>query len=320
MDNKNIYKEFCKKEQNLPIYSKSWWLDAVCGKDNWDVAIVEKGGQIWATMPYFLKKEFIFNVITMPPITQTMGPYIKYPANVKKISTKVAWDKKMMNQLIKQLPYFDVFNQNFYYDITNWLPFYWQGFNQYTRYTYIIEEKSIEDAQRNFENDIRRRIKKANSLNISVVKSDNVDILYKLTKQTFDSKKEKTPYSYEFLKNLYEVVKENNSGHIYVAKDENENILYANLLIYDNNYVYYILGGTNPKVKDIGAIDKVLYESIKFAIENNKKFNFVGSMIESIEKYFRSYGAKQVPYFNVYKSNSKFWKVYQFILSKVVKK
>ena len=55
MTNKEKYSEFCQKEKNIPIFSKDWWLDAVCGENNWDVALVEKGGQIMASMPYYTK-------------------------------------------------------------------------------------------------------------------------------------------------------------------------------------------------------------------------------------------------------------------------
>jgi len=56
-------------------------------------------------------------------------------------------------------------------------------------------------------------------------------------------------------------------------------------------------------------MDLIQYESIKFALENNKQFDFEGSMLESIEKYFRSFGAVQKPYFQITKINSKILKV-----------
>jgi hypothetical protein len=313
------YKEFCKTEKNLPIYLQDWWLNKVCGENNWDVVIVEKGGEIWGVLPFYKKKEFIFDVITMPSITQFMGPYIKYPKNLKKYSTRLGWQKKIMYELIDKLPKFDIFNQNFSFQITNWLPFFWKGFNQYTRYTYILENQSIEKIEQNFENDIRRRMKKSLNAGVKVIKKDDVKTLYELTKATFESKNEKVPYSLEFLESLFNEIKNNNSGHINLAVDENGNVLYVNLLVYDNNMVYYILGSSNPSFKDIGAIDLTLYESIKFAVDTNRDFNFVGSVIESIEKYFRSFGGKQVPYFNIYKSNSKFWKFYSFFKNKVHK-
>lgn len=63
----------------MPIFSSDWWLDSVCGKDNWDVALYEKGGRIFASMPYYNIKKAWFNFSIMPKLTQTLGIYIKYP-------------------------------------------------------------------------------------------------------------------------------------------------------------------------------------------------------------------------------------------------
>ena len=40
MTSKEKYIIFAESEANLPIFSKPWWLDSVCGIDDWDVAIV----------------------------------------------------------------------------------------------------------------------------------------------------------------------------------------------------------------------------------------------------------------------------------------
>ena len=44
MTKKEKYQELCKYEKSIPIFSKDWWMDAVCGEDNWDVLLVEGGG------------------------------------------------------------------------------------------------------------------------------------------------------------------------------------------------------------------------------------------------------------------------------------
>ncbi len=36
MTNKEKYQAFCEHTY-VPIYSKPWWMDAVCGPENWDV-------------------------------------------------------------------------------------------------------------------------------------------------------------------------------------------------------------------------------------------------------------------------------------------
>ena len=107
MINKQKYIEFCIKE-SVPIFSTNYWLDAVCGKDNWDVVFVEKDHKIVATMPYFKKKKMNLSMIFMPTLTQTMGPYIKYPKN-QKYERKLSYEKEIMTLLINQLPTVDFF-------------------------------------------------------------------------------------------------------------------------------------------------------------------------------------------------------------------
>lgn len=311
---KEQYRQFCQNEKDIPIFSKDWWLDAVCGVDNWDVVLVEKGGQIVGALPYFVKKRYGFFRISMPQLTQNMGVYIKYPPG-QKYYKKLSWEKEIMSELIEKLPKFDSFSQSFHYNITNWLPFYWKNYQQSTYYTYVIENISLENLQKIYETDTRRRRRKrAINAGIEVIESENVDKFYELNTMTFKRQAQKIGYSLDFIKNLYEICKKNDCVKMYFAKYQ-EKIIAANFLVYDNNSVYYLMGGIDPEYKDLGAMDIVQFEGIKFAIENNKTFDFEGSIIESIEKYFRSFGAIQKPYFHIYKTNSNIIKAVKFIIS-----
>ena len=44
MTNKELYREFCKKNHHLPIFMQDWWLDAVCAGKEWDVMLCVKRG------------------------------------------------------------------------------------------------------------------------------------------------------------------------------------------------------------------------------------------------------------------------------------
>lgn len=311
MSNKEKYREFCKIENSIPIFSKDWWLDSVCGKSNWDVVIVEKGEQIWATLPYCKSQKFIFSLIHMPKLTQTMGPYIKYPQN-QKYYKRLSWEKEMMQALISQLPKYDYFSQNFHRTISNWLPFYWDGFKQTSKYSYIIEESSLQNLEKNYETDIRRRLRKVSELGIIVYESNDIKKFYELNKMTFERQNMQIPYTFNFILHLNDKCREHAACKMYFAKDHQNNIIAANFIVYDDYTVYYLMGGIDPNKKDIGGMDAVLTESIKFALESGRKFDFEGSMIESIEKYFRSFGAIQMSYFNISKINSKLLKTQRF--------
>jgi hypothetical protein len=307
------YRDFCTTEKNIPIFSKDWWLDSVCGYDNWDVVLVEKGGHVFASMPYQMTTQSGVVSIHIPKLTQTLGIYFKYPEN-QKYFRKLSFEKEMIDKVLKQLPKFDSFYQSFNYSHTNLLPFHWAGFDTVVRYTYVIDGISIEELENQLETDIRRRRRKASSVGVDVVESEDVRSFYQLNEGTFRRQKRVIPYSFEFIENLYNKCKEHGACKIIFAKDSDGAVIAGNFLIYDENTVYYLMGGMDPDKKDLGGMDVVQYAGIKFALESGRKFDFEGSMVESIEKYFRSFGAIQKPYFSVSKNNSKLLKVKRFLV------
>lgn len=105
--------------KSIPIFSQDWWLDAVCGEENWDVIIIEKGGIIVASMPYALVKQWGFTVAGMPLLTQKLGPWIKYPDN-QSYAKRLEYEKKIINKLIENIPHnIARYTQNFDYSVTN---------------------------------------------------------------------------------------------------------------------------------------------------------------------------------------------------------
>jgi lipid II:glycine glycyltransferase (peptidoglycan interpeptide bridge formation enzyme) len=318
MTNKQKYRKFCQTEKDIPIFSKDWWLDAVCGEENWDVCLVEKGGQLVASMPYMIQKDSIFNVISMPHLTQTMGPYIKYPKG-QKYEKRLSYEKQIMTKLINDLPNVDSFNQQFHYSITNWLPFYWKGFYQSTRYTYLLENTANLDLiWKNFTSETRTKINKATKL-VHIEESTNIKEFFNMVKMTYKRQKLSPPYKYDLMLKIDNICKKNNNRKILFAIDTKGRYHASIYIIWDNKSVYLLASGGNPILRNSGAKNLLVWEAIKFAHINNLVFDFEGSMIESIEKYNRSFGAIQKPYFQIYKTNSKLWKI-KSTIDRVVKR
>ena len=98
------------------------------------------------------------------------------------------------------------------------------------------------------------------------------------------------------------------SSKILLAKDKDNNIHSGILLIWNNNTVYYLIGGSNPKFRNSEAMSLLMWESIKFASSFAKEFDFEGTMVESIERFIRGFGGIQKPYFQLSKVSPKFLK------------
>jgi len=302
---KKRYRDFCAEEESMTIFSQPWWLDTVAGKDNWDVVVVEKKGQIRATMPFVIKKTFFMTMLAMPPLTQTLGPWFRKSS--AKYSKRLALHKKLIGELIAKLPPFDHFMQNFHYSQTNWLPLYWLGFRQTTRYTYILpdlrdETKLWSGLRENIRTDIR---KASNRLQLRICNDKTISDFYRLNRLVFERRGIPTPYTEDFIVRLDEACIRHNARRIFIAEDEQGKLHAGVYVIWDRNSAYYLMGGSDPDLRNSGANSLCMWEAIKFAATVTGQFDFEGSMIEPVERYFRAFGAIQTPYFSISKTPSR---------------
>ena len=121
---------------------------------------------------------------------------------------------------------------------------------------------------------------------------------------TFERQNIVASYSECILRKLIKIAVSRNQCQWFIAQDEKEKNHAGVLIVWDETSAYYLLGGSNPDLRNSGAMSLCMWEAIKFASTITKKFDFEGSMIESIEHFFRAFGAVQKPYFHITKTPS----------------
>jgi hypothetical protein len=278
------------------IFQQPWWLDAVA-PGRWSVVTHEAGDKVLARLPYVMEKRHGLTNLTMPRLTQTLGPWLS-PSEAK-YAKQLARQKDLMTAIIEQLPPHDYFYQRFHPSITNWLPFYWQGFEQTTRYTYALDDLGDPDRLwAGFLENVRTDIRKAER-QLTVQRGLSLDRFYDLLSLTFARQGQAVPFERELLERLFAACREHHAGESFYAQDAEGNIHSAIYLVWDEKSAYYLLSGSDPERRNSGANSLLLWEAIRFASGVTRRFDFEGSMIEPIERFFRSFGAKQVPYFLV---------------------
>lgn len=300
MANKDRYRLLCNTEESIPIFSRDWWLDVACGTDNWDVLLVEQKGQVQAALPFYILAS---GVISMPPFTQTMGPWFAPEPKDSKYTSTLGKHQAICKELIDSLKDYPHFLQNFNYRITDWLPFYWEGYKQTTRYTYLLnniqDEKTLWD---NMSPNIRRNITKARDKNgITVRKGIPVDDFLRIQEMTFERQHLPAPKEREVLKNIIATCRQRNQGDLWGAYDTDGNLHAVAFIAWQESSAYYLAGGGNPALRASGAHSLVLWEAIRFTSQHTSLFDFEGSMIPGVERFFREFGAIQTPFFTITK-------------------
>jgi len=305
MTNKERYKELCENQPSIPIFSQPWWLDTVAGADNWDVVLVIEKDKIQASMPFVKTTKFGLMMLNMPKLTQTLGPWVT--PNTLNEYKRLSLEKKLFVELISQLPDFAQFQQNWHHLRTNWLPFYWHGFEQSTNYTYILGDLSDPDLLfKNIASNVKGDIKKAkNRFNLQVQDDGDLEAFIALNKMVFARQGKALPYTENFVRRLDKVCAERDCRRIFIAKDEQGRNHAGVYIVWDANSAYYIMGGGDPEMRNSGATSLCMWSAIQFAAQVTEKFDFEGSMLEPVERFFRAFGAEQTPYFSVKKLKSK---------------
>lgn len=296
------YRDLCRAEPSIPVFLRDWWLDATCGPDGWSVVTVEKGGQVQAALPFALKWRGPFTILSQPKLTPFLGPWIRDTG--AKSANDLARQKDLMEALISGLPRHDHYQQNWSPSITNWLPFYWRGFQQSTGYTYRIEEKqSQEEIWAGFTKGFRASIARARDKHgVRVYEELNIDEFLAVCRKSYERQSIEPGFSDDYVRRIDSACSARDARKILIARDTEGRAHAGVFLVLAEDTVYSLMSGSDANLRNSGAGPMVRWEAIKFANHTGRSFDFTGSMMEPVERFFRSFGALQTPYMRVSRS------------------
>jgi hypothetical protein len=114
---------------------------------------------------------------------------------------------------------------------------------------------------------------------------------------TFARQGVRLPVSSELLHRLDFACEKRNCRKMFFAEDAQGKIHAAAYIVWNADCAYYLMAGGDPDLRNSGAGSLVTWEAITFASTISRQFDFEGSMIEPIERFFRAFGGQPVPYF-----------------------
>ncbi len=295
------YQAFCEKTY-VPIFSQPWWMDAVCEPENWDVWLYRQGNEVAAAMPYYLENRQGGLYITKACLTQNNGIIFRHNTDASPIALA-----KFENKAIKEACEFigqmklAVYEQQFHYSFTNWLPFFWQKYEAIPRYTFVIEDTSSPDIVWSGISSKQRSCIRKGERNISEIREINPEDFYDLHEKVFLRQNLQCPFSREFWMRLWHACKKNNAAESLCALTDKGEVASLIFLTHDSRSMYHILGGSMPGLQSLDTYDALIWHAIQLAGEKKLVYDFEGSMIERIAKSFREYGGTPKQYFRIRK-------------------
>jgi Acetyltransferase (GNAT) domain len=277
-------------------FEQPWWLEAVA-PGRWGEVVVEQDGAVAARLPYVINRRFGLTALTQAPLTRFLGPWIR-PAEGK-YATRLGREKALMTELIARLPPCDVYQASFSPAIGNVLPFHWAGFTATVRYTYRLDDVRDPDALwSEFDKHTRGEIRRAQR-QLAIRTDLGLDEFLELNRKTLERHGLRLDQSRDVARRLDEACVARRVRTIVAAVDAKERVHAASYTVRDGATTYLLFSGSDPELRDSGAVSFVRWEAIRAAAQHTRSFDFLGSMLEPIERANRGFGARQVPYFFV---------------------
>ena len=308
---KDKYRELYN--ERIPIFLQAWWLDIVCGKENWEVCLyLDTDKKYLGSLVYYYQKKHGIKLIKMPQMTSYSGLWIKR-CITKKNHSLYSKEKKIIDVLIQQLPKFDLFYQQLHPAITNGLPLFWSGFKLSYRYTYLLKLSEEDTMYNNLKGSIRTDLKHAKQyLTISELK--DIGPFIDLVSNSFVQKGKPNPYDFNILSTLDEQLQQRNSRKILAATDSKGDIHAAAYFIHDHETVYYYIGARDTQKDQHNGLSLVLWNAIKGYAADYEQLDFEGSIIPEIEFFFRAFGGDLVPHIKLTKTRNKLFHIISLFL------
>lgn len=291
------YASWLQELPYVPFFHQAGWWQALWG-DDWSVALYQKGDHIQGALPYRRTQKFGLSLIRPPMLTPYHGPLLLYPPQQKR-TTRYSFQQEVVQGLLEQLPAY----QHCYFHLRPQshlgMAFHLAGFNLTTRYTYVVPELSnAEDLFGQCRENIRREIRKAEK-KLTVSPEKDIELLHQVKKAHYAAQKGQYQIPKALLERGFTYSIEQKQGELLVARDEQGRPQGTLWYVWDDESAYYLHGGTFPQAKNSGAMSLLLWTALKQAAHHTQSFNFEGSMVHAIERYFRNFGGERTPYLAV---------------------
>lgn len=299
-DQYEIWDNFVDLSPQGDNFCYSWWLETITESNFKILAIFDKD-EIVAGFPLALDRN---GKVTEPPLTRTLGPLYKDLSSLSE-HKQVTKQRNWLNALLCDLSTEDVVVFCTHRSFTDWLPFRWKGFQQMTRYTYIInyENKDINDLWKDLSRGRKEPINCAYRNGITISSTNDLQLLYSLMDITYKRQNLKFQFPFNAFKKLDDEISKRNMRKIFIASDKNGHIIASLYVTYNKKSAFALLSGGDPKFRRLGGHTLIMWEAIKYFHNKTKQFNFGGSDIERIENHLRGFGGILTPYFLIFTEN-----------------
>lgn len=259
------------------VYAFSWYLDIVA--DNWDVLVLD---DYKAVMPIPWKKKYFIRYVHPPLWLLELGVFsldatINFQTFFKTLSHTFRFVESRLNTDSEV--------------VTN------SGFLESKQMQVVSLEQGYDAVFNNYRKDRKKDLAKANKLDLTEKWKDSAVNLITLFKNNVGKRTPNIQESdYIILKKLMTICIEKRVGEVLSIYDNENHIVASGFFLKHKKTVTILVSSTDFKNRKNGANTFLIDKAIQEYEKDFDIFNFGGSSMQSIAKYFLSFGGNSLNY------------------------
>jgi hypothetical protein len=283
---KKKYLDFIQ-EKYVPVFFRGMYLDIVC-EGLWDVVLYEEKERITAAYIYMIKRKIGLNYIIQPKLCPYTGPIFFNPSN----------PKKAYSYLIDHLPSNQLIIQDYFHSIPKFNDF---ANTHLTKHTYVVDKSVKLNSLWLQQSSKHRRIIQNASKTLKYELVENFEEFQDFLIEAFLSRGKKQPMDINIFKNLDKELHKGGLRRIVKCTDSNNIDVAMAYLIIDEKWTFNFANAVNYDYTHNG-MHLILWKELERAINSGKSFDFEGSMLPGVDKFYSRFKGTKTPYQSRYKS------------------
>jgi hypothetical protein len=286
VENKSIdrskWENLISRSSNGLIYGYSWFLDLVC--ENWD-ALIEDDYR--AVLPLPRRKKYGIEYIFQPFYTNQFGVISQEEVNIEKVNS-------FLQSIPKRFRYVDIM-LNFQNRTTA------SGYKITERKAQFLNLNSgYDEIRKKYDTNLKRNLQKAEKNNL-VVKAD---VPAETVTEYFRKAKgneigDFSESDYKTLTQILTTASAKGNAFTLGAYSNSNELLAAAGFLKDNKRIIFLKGGSSARGRETGAMHLIMDYVIQQEQNKNLLFDFGGSMVDSVARFYKSFGAEDYLYLHV---------------------
>jgi lipid II:glycine glycyltransferase (peptidoglycan interpeptide bridge formation enzyme) len=279
------------------VFNTTSWLE-IFGNNLVLIGITNPNNELIGAFFYVQHFKFALKYALLPPFTPSNGFILINPA--QNTSNLITIQKEANDAIANYFlsHNFALVSIGFPVNLVDTQVYFWKKFKVIPNYTYQLDLMK-DDIQifNQFTTERRKSIRKAEKDDLSIQRCLDYEVVLNLVNKTFERKQKSLNQSL-IKKIFFEFANETNS-FAFVAYQKKIPIA-TTFIIYYNKVAYYLFGGYDASQKHHGAGPACMWNSIQAAKKLGlKTFDFEGSMLPEVERYFREFGGEIKPYYTI---------------------